>query len=131
MKKLFLLAALFTALLSTDVSAQGGQGGDPAAMRQRMKERFKPQLVEKTKITDEQADKVLDIYMETQRQRRDIRMDQNLSDEDKTKKNAALDEETAKKYKAIPLKEEEVKAVTSFFEEMRKNMPQRREGGNN
>lgn len=131
MKKLFVLAALFTALISTSVSAQGGPGGgDPAAMRQRMKERFKPQLVEKTKITDEQADKVLDVYMEMQRQRREIRMDQNLSDEEKQKKNTVLDEEAAKKYKAIPLKDEEVKAVASFFEEMRKNMPQRREGGN-
>jgi Spy/CpxP family protein refolding chaperone len=131
MKKLFFLAALFTALVATTASAQGGPGGDPAAMRQRMKERFKPQLVEKTKISDEQADKVLDIYIDAQRQRREVRMDQNLSDEDKAKKTAAIDEEAAKKYKAIPLKDEETKAVASFFEEARKNMPQRREGGNN
>jgi Spy/CpxP family protein refolding chaperone len=126
MKKLFFLATLFLAIFSA--SAQGGPGGgDPATMRQRMKERFKPQLVEKTKITDEQADKVLDIYMETQRQRRDIRMDQSLSDEEKTKKNTALDEEMAKKLKAIPLKDEEVKSVASFFEEARKNMQPRRD----
>lgn len=128
MKKLFFLAALFTALVTT-VSAQGG--GDPEAMRQRMKERFKPQLVEKTKITDEQAEKVLDVYVAAQRQRREVRMDQALSDEEKTKKTAAIDEEVAKKYKAIPLKDEEVKAVAAFFEEARKNAPQRREGGNN
>jgi len=125
MKKLLFLATFFLAIITA--SAQGGPGGDPATMRQRMKERFKPQLVEKTKITDEQADKVLDIYMETQRQRRDIRMDQSLSEEDKTKKNAALDEDMSKKLKAIPLKDEEVKSVVSFFEEARKNMQQRRD----
>ena len=130
MKKILLLTALFVALVTTTVSAQGGPGGDPAAMRQRMKERIKPQLVEKTKITDEQADKVLDVYIDAQRQRREVRMDQNLSDEEKTKKSTAIEEDMAKKLKAIPLKEEEVKSVGTFFEEMRKNMPQRREGGN-
>lgn len=125
MKKLFFLATLFAAIATTTVSAQGGPGGDPAAMRQRMREMVKPQLVEKTKITSEQADKVLDINMDAQRQRREVRMDNNLSDDDKTKKTAAIEEETAKKYKAIPLTDDQVKAVNSFFEEMRKN----RQGG--
>ncbi len=130
MKKLFLLATLFAALFTTSVSAQGGPGGDPAAMKQRMKERVKPQLLEKTKITDEQADKVIEINYDAQRQRREIRTDAAMSEEDKGKKMTAIDEETTKKYKAIPLKEEEVKAVNDFFEEMRKNAPQRRQGGN-
>lgn len=129
MKKLLLLAGLFTVLFTTSASAQGGQGGDPAAMKQRMKERVKPQLLEKTKITDEQADKVLDIYMDAQPQRREVRMDQSLSDDDKAKKMAAIDADMTKKYKAIPLKDDEVKSVTTFFEEMRKNNPQRN-GGN-
>ena len=127
MKKLFLLAALFAALFTTtSASAQGGPGGDPAQMRQRMMERFKPQLIEKTKITDAEADKVLDIYMSSMPQRRDIRMDNSLSEEDKTKKVGALNEEAAKKYKAIPLTEEKVKAVNEFFEEARRNMQNRR-----
>lgn len=131
MKKLLLLATLFAALATTSVSAQGGPGGDPAAMRQRMREMVKPQLVEKTKLTSEQADKVLDINMDAQRQRREVRMDNNLSDEDKAKKNAAIEEETAKKYKAIPLTDDQVKAVNSFFDEWRKNMQNRpRNGGN-
>lgn len=94
-----------------------------------MKERVKPQLIEKTKITDEQAEKVLDINFDAQRKRREVRMDSNLSDDDKKKKNEAIEEEVAKQYKAI-LKEDEVKAVKDFFEDMRKNAPQRREGGN-
>jgi Spy/CpxP family protein refolding chaperone len=130
MKKILLLAVLFTALASVTVSAQGGPGSDPAAFKQRMKERVKPQLIEKTKITDEQAEKVLDINFEAQSQRRELRTDSNLSDEDKKKKMITIEEETTKKYKAIPLKDDEVKAVSAFFEEMRKNAPQRREGGN-
>ncbi|MDQ3278897.1 MAG: hypothetical protein M3Q06_11260 [Bacteroidota bacterium] len=131
MKKLFVLAALFTALfITTTASAQGGPGGDPQQMRQRMIERVKPQLVEKTKLTDAEAEKVLDIYMATQPQRREIRMDQSMSDEDKAKKMAAIEEEAGKKFKAIPLSDEKVKAVNEFFEEMRKNMQNRRNGGN-
>jgi hypothetical protein len=57
-------------------------------------------------------------------------MDQSMSDEDKAKKMAAIDEETGKKYKAIPLSDDKVKAVNEFFVEMRKNMPNRRGGGN-
>ena len=121
------MVALFGALLSTTaVSAQGGPGGDPAQMRQRMVERFKPQLVEKTKITEAEADKVLDIYMASMTQRREIRMDNNMSDDDKNKKMAALNEEAAKKYKAIPLSDDKVKAVNDFFEEQRRNGPNRR-----
>ncbi|HEV7330020.1 MAG TPA: hypothetical protein VGN63_03185 [Flavisolibacter sp.] len=129
MKKLFVLAALLTALFVTQtVSAQGG--GDPQQMRQRMIERVKPQLIEKTKITDAEADKVLDIYIATQPQRREIRMDQSMSDEDKAKKMTAVEEEAGKKYKAIPLTDEKLKAVNEFFEDMRKNMQNRRNGGN-
>lgn len=129
MKKLFVLAALFTTLFATTTaSAQGG--GDPQQFRQRMIERIKPQLIEKTKISDAEADKVLDIYIATQPQRREIRMDQSMSDEDKAKKIAAIEEEASKKYKAIPLSEDKVKEVNTFFEDMRKNMQNRRNGGN-
>ena len=128
MKKLLFVVALFGALcVTTAVSAQGGPGGDPAQMRQRMVERFKPQLVEKTKISDAEADKVLDIYMGSMTQRREIRMDNSMSDDDKNKKMAALNEEAAKKYKAIPLSVDKVKAITDFFEEARRNAPNRRQ----
>jgi phage I-like protein len=127
MKKLFLMMALVAALFATStVSAQGGPGGDPAQMRQRMAERIKPQLIEKVKLSDAEAEKVLDIYMATMPQRREIRMDNSLSEDDKAKKVAALNEEAAKKYKAIPLTGEKVKALDEFFEDMRKNSPNRR-----
>src|SRR5690348_11181747 len=100
MKRLFLVAALFTALFATtSASAQGGPGGDPQQFRQRMIERIKPQLVEKTKLSDADADKVLDIYLASMQQRREIRMDNSSSEDDKAKKMKALDDENTKKYK--------------------------------
>ena len=130
MKKLFVLIALFTTVYVSQVQAQQGQGGgDPAAMLQRMKERVKPQLVEKTKITDAQADKVIEINFAMQRKRREVRMDQNLSDDDKKKKTAELDAERDKEMKAIPLTDDQVQAVNTFFEEQRKQMQQQRQNG--
>jgi hypothetical protein len=131
MKKLFFLLVLFTTVYTTRAVAQGGGDRDPAAMMQRMKERIKPALVEKTKITDAQADKVIEINFGNQRKRREIRMDQSLSDEEKTKKNNEINEAQNKEYKAIPLTDDQVKEVNTFFEEYRKQqMEQRRNGGN-
>jgi hypothetical protein len=128
MKKLFFLLVLFTTVYSTSVVAQQNSGDrDPAAMMQRMKERIKPSLVEKTKLTDAQADKVIEINFSNQRKRRDIRMDQTLSDDEKTKKNAELQETQNKELKAIPLTDDQVKDVNTFFEEMRKEQMQRRQ----
>lgn len=127
MKKLFFLATLFVALAGTAVAQ--GPGGDPAAMKERMKERVKPGLMEKAKITSEQADKVIDINFETQASRRALRMDEAMSEDDKKKKTKEIDDEVTKKYKAIPLTDDQVKGVNEYFEEMRKNMPKRREGG--
>jgi Spy/CpxP family protein refolding chaperone len=131
MRKLFFLLVLFTIVHATQAVAQGGGDRDPAAMMQRMKERIKPGLIEKTKITDAQADKVIEINFSNQRKRREIRMDQSLSDEERTKKNNEINEAQNKEYKAIPLTDDQVKEVNAFFEEYRKQqMEQRRNGGN-
>jgi hypothetical protein len=130
MKKLFFVLALFATVNA--VQAQGqGPGGDPAARMQRMKEMIKPQLIEKTKLTDAQADKVLEINFATQQKMRDVRMDQALSDDDKKKKNEEINADRLKAYGAIPLTAEQIKSVNDFFEEMRKNRPQRPNGGGN
>jgi hypothetical protein len=128
MKKLFLLFALFTTVYAAQAQGQGG--GDPAARMQRMKEMIKPQLVEKTKLTDAQADKVLEINFAAQQKMRDVRMDSALSDDDKKKKGEEINAERLKAYGEIPLNAEQIKAVNDFFEEMRKNRPQRPNGGN-
>ena len=122
---------LFTMVYSTKVVAQQNGDRDPAAMMQRMKERIKPSLIEKTKLTDAQADKVIEINFSNQRKRRDIRMDQTLTDEERTKKNAELLEAQNASLKAIPLTDDQVKDVNTFFEEMRKEQMQRRQNSGN
>ena len=122
---------LFTTVYTTKVVAQQNGDRDPAAMMQRMKDRIKPSLIEKTKLTDAQADKVIEINFSNQRKRRDIRMDQTLTDEERSKKNAELQETQNAALKAIPLTDDQVKDVNSFFDEMRKEQMQRRQGTGN
>jgi hypothetical protein len=77
MKKLVLLLTLFTALI---VNANA-QGGDPAAREARMKE-MKAQLIEKIKLTEAQADKVMEINTSSREQMRGLR---DLSEADRAK----------------------------------------------
>ena len=125
MKKLLFLVALFTTICITNASAQGG--GDPAAMAARYKDRVKPELVEKVKLTEAQAEKVCDIQLASRQGTRGLR---DLSEDDRKKKMDEIQTETQKQYKAIPLTEEQIKAVNAFFEEMRKNQQNRQSGGN-
>ncbi len=126
MKKIITLAifALFCSL--NTVQAQGGGQMDPAQMLEMMKQRVKPQLIEKTKLTDAQADKVLEIQLWSQGEMRGMR---DLSEEERAAKNKTVNEEKTKKFKAIPLTDEQIKLVNDFYEEMRKNRPQRGGGG--
>ena len=120
---------LFAAIHSTEAQAQGG--GDPAARMQQMKERIKPQLVEKTKLTEEQADKVIEIRFDFQRQAREARNDQSLNDEQRTKKMTDLQAARDKKLAEIPLTADQVKAVNGFFDEMRQQGGNRGGGNGN
>lgn len=99
------------------------QGGDPAVMLQRMKDRQRPELVEKAKITEAEADKVIEINFEARQQLRGLR---DLSEEDRKKKLDEVNAGLEKKFKAIPLTDEQVKSVQAYFEERRKEMQQRR-----
>jgi hypothetical protein len=95
---------------------------DPAVMLERMKERVKPSLIEKTKLSDVQADKVLETQVWAQTQMRTTR---DLAEDQRAAKMKEISEERAKKLKAIPLSDEQLKSVNDFFEEMRKNRPGR------
>jgi hypothetical protein len=64
-----------------------------------------------------------------QPKRRPIMMDQSLSQEDKDKKMAELNADRDKRFKAIPLTDDQVKAVVATIDEMRKNMQNRPRGG--
>jgi Spy/CpxP family protein refolding chaperone len=128
MKKVFVLVAIVLIASFNTIMAQppgGGQQMDPAKMLEMMKERVKPQLIEKTKITDAQADKVLEIQVGSQGAMRGMR---DLSEEERMAKMKAIREENNKKFKDIPLTDDQIKAVNDFYDEMRKNRMQR---GNN
>jgi hypothetical protein len=128
MKKLLVLVALFTTVYATKASAQQQGAGDPAAQFQRYKDRVKPQLVEKAKITDAQAEKVLEIAFSSRSKMRGLR---DMNEDDRKKAMEEIQTAQNKEYKAIPLTDDQVKAVNDFFEEQRKQMQQRQQNGGN
>lgn len=121
MKKVFGLLTIAICCAFGSLIAQppgGGQQMDPAQMLEMMKQRVKPQLMEKTKLTDAQCDKVLEIQVAMQGSQRGLR---DLSEEERATKMKEINVEREKKYKAIPLTEDQIKSVNEFYEEMRKN----------
>lgn len=126
MKKLITLSIFALICSLSNVQAQGGGQMDPAQMLEMMKQRVKPQLIEKTKLTDAQADKVLEIQLWSQGEMRGMR---DLSEDERAAKMKTVNEEKTKKFKAIPLTDDQIKSVNDFYEEMRKNRPQRGGGG--
>lgn len=126
MKKLLAILTIAFCCTLTTAMAQGGGQMDPAQMLEMMKQRVKPQLIEKTKLTDAQADKVLEVQLWSQLQMRGLR---DLSEDDRAKKMKETNDEREKKLKAIPLTDDQIKAVNDFYEEQRKNRGAGRGGG--
>lgn len=125
MKKILAILSLCAFLSVGNAEAQQGQGGgDPAVMMQRMKERIKPQLIEKAKITDAEADKVIEIHFASRSSMRELR-NQNLTEEERRKKLDEIQAANNKKYKEIPLTDEKIKAINDYFAEQRRNFQQR------
>jgi hypothetical protein len=121
MKKFLFLSLLFCAILSTNTYAQTGDAASvqsQAAALQQMKEKVKPQMVEKTGLTEAQADKVIEINFELRQAAVGIR---DLNDADRAKKVAELKATKEKKYSEIPLTADQIKAVYAFYEDMGKN----------
>ncbi len=124
MKKFLLLATLFAAVATTSVSAQGG-GMTPEQRAERMKQQ-KTELVASAKITEAEADKVMAIQQESRQGMRGLR---DLSADDRKKKMDEMKVENDKKFKAIPLTDDQVKAVDAYYDEQMKKMMNRM-GGN-
>jgi hypothetical protein len=114
MKKIIALLTIVGCIAATSVMAQGGGGFgggqqmDPAQMLEMMKQRMKPQLIEKTKLSDAEADKVLEIQLWVQTQGRGLR---DLSEDERAAKQKETADERKKKLKAIPLTDDQIKAV--------------------
>ena len=127
MKKFLFLTLILSAVISTTVHAQGGTqaqaGSDPAAILQQMKEKQKPGLIEKTGLTDAQANKVIEINFELRQSMMSGVRD--LNEADRTKKMAEFKAAKEKKYSEIPLTAEQIKAVYTYYEDMGKNRQQK------
>lgn len=117
MKKIFFLLTVVFAVSLSQVSAQQGPPS-PEQMIEMMKQRVKPGLIEKTKITDAQADKVIEAMVAAQGQMRGMR---DMTPEEREKKMKEVNDERTKKFKAIPLTDDQVKAVNQYLDEMRNN----------
>ena len=136
MRKLLFLS-LFGTILSISAQAQPSAPAqsapaaqpaqpaqpDQATMLKQMKEKFKAPMVEKTGLTEAQADKVIEINLEIRMQAATVL--QGLNDADRSKKLAELKAEKEKRYAAIPLTPEQIKSVYAFYENMGKNAPQK------
>lgn len=122
MKKIIAIVGF---LFMTIGSFAQGWGGDPAAMKERTKERIKAPLMEQAKLTDKQADKVIDIYFDAQIETMKLRRDDTMDDEAKKAKVKEINAQRDQKIKDIPLTDEQQKAVASFYEEQRKRMQER------
>lgn len=123
MKKIIALLTLVGCLFASSAMSQAGlQQMDPAQMLEMMKQRIKPQLIEKTKLSDTEADKVLEIQLWAQAQNRGLR---DLSEEERAAKRKETADERKKKLKAVPLTDDQIKAVDDFYDEMTRNRPQR------
>jgi ABC-type transporter MlaC component len=124
MKKLIVCAAIFATVYSTSANAQQAgassqsntttQNND-AAMAERVRQ-TKATLVEKAKITEEQAEKIMQINIEARKSLGDIR---SLSEEDRKAKITAMEADRDKKYKEV-LSEEQFAAVKNAFADMKK-----------
>ena len=128
MKKLLFLSLIFSAVISTTTHAQTGgpsatpqqtKETDPAAILQQMKEKQVPLMVEKTGLTEAQANKVIELNYE-------MRMAAGaLKDLSEAERSAKIQELKAAKEKKMSelLTAEQIAAVKKFYEEMGKNAP--------
>jgi hypothetical protein len=127
MKKFLLLTLIFCAVISTAIYAQPAQPAqpaqqaqpapDPAVMLQQMKDKIKPQMVEKTGLTEAQADRVIELNFE-------MRMAASaLKDLNEADRSAKIQELKAAKEKKMSelLTADQLKAVKEFYESFGKN----------
>ena len=129
MKKFLFLTLVLCAIVTTATYAQPTQPAqqaqpapDPAVMLQQMKDKIKPQMVEKTGLTEAQADKVIELNFEMRMAASAL---QNLSEADRIAKIQELKAAKEKKFTEF-LTAEQIKAVKDFYESFgRANAPQK------
>ena len=127
MKKLLLMVALFTTVYVTKADAQEQkQAGDPAAMMQRYKDKVKPLIIEKAKLTEAEAERVLTIHFSYSER---LRYFKDATEDEKKKQAEILSAAENKEFTAIPLTEEKITAVNAFFAEQKAQREKRMQEG--
>jgi Spy/CpxP family protein refolding chaperone len=125
MKKLLFLTLILSAILTTTTFAQAGDPAPapptPATMLQQMKEKQVPKMVEKTGLTEAQANRVIELNFEMRMAAGALK---DLPAEERSKKIADLKAEKAKKMSEL-LTAEQLKAVDAFYQDMAKDMPKK------
>ena len=128
MKKLLFVCFILCAVISTNTQAQTGgpsatpqqtKETDPAAILQQMKEKQVPLMVEKTGLTEAQANKVIELNYEMRMAAGALK---DLSEDDRKAKIAELKATKEKKMSEL-LTAEQIAAVKKFYEDMGKNAP--------
>ena len=122
MKKFLFLTLVFGAIMSTNTHAQMANtpAGDQAVMLQQIQDKMRPQMVEKTGLTEAQANKVIELNFQL---RMSMAQYRDLNEADRSAKLAELRAARDKKYTEIPLTAEQIKAVQAFYESGQKSAP--------
>ena len=132
MKKFLFLALIFSAIISTASYAQAGgpsatpqqtKETDPAAILQQMKEKQVPPMVEKTGLTEAQANKVIELNYEMRMAAGALK---DLPEAERMEKIKELKADKEKKMSEL-LTAEQIAAVKKFYEDMAKNAPPKKE----
>jgi Ni/Co efflux regulator RcnB len=116
MKKVLLLVVILLGLSGSVLMAQDGNF-DPAKMKERQLQQLKDSDL---KLTDVQADSVVNINMETRQQMRGLR---DLGDEERRTKMKEINDYRLKRWTAALKDEALAKRVAEYYEKMRANRP--------
>ena len=117
MKKFLFLTLILCGLVTTATYAQ--PASDPQTILQQMKEKQVPLMVEKTGLTEAQANKVIELNYEMRMAAGALK---DLSDADRMAKIQELKAAKEKKMSEL-LTAEQIAAVKKFYEDMAKNAP--------
>lgn len=121
MKKIVLFLMLGVLVLPALTKGQEGVLTQitPESFLEFLRDRQKPALIAKLRLTDEQAEKVIAVQVWAAPHLRNLNID--MPEEKRSAGMKLLNEEKKKKYKAIPLTDEKVEEVILFYENMLKN----------
>lgn len=125
MKKYLFLSLIFSATIATTALAQNGgpaiktqqEASDPALMLQQQKVKILPLMVEKTGLTEAQANKVIEILFEMRQGASEL---QGLSDAHRSAKLEQLKATKDEKMSAL-LTADQIKAVKTFYQELNRS----------